>query len=395
MKVAILADDLTSATDGAAPFLMRGHRCVVFNDFRHRAETDADVVALNKASRAATVEEAEKLSRVAAEITAEVPLLYQTVDSTLRGHVAVEVTSALAASGRSMAVLAPAFPGSGRTTEAGRQLLRGIPLEQTEFARDPSHPVKTAYLRRLFLGTPDTQIRMLKLDDVRALAPGDLACDGRPLVIADAVWQEDLDRLVGAVTDPASVLWCGSPGLALALARTHGGAKTMEGDRGPGSVNLFVIGSLNPLSRKQCAALSGRAQLQTIIFDKEEVNVDLAAVGGAQGISANILLTTPGDGRTDARLMARALGRAARELVGACPVTGLVLCGGDTTEAVLSELGIAELELIGEIEPGIPVARGRTPRALYIVTKAGGFGSEQVLENAANVLRGLWLGDQK
>ncbi|MGO8565420.1 four-carbon acid sugar kinase family protein, partial [Rhizobium ruizarguesonis] len=76
---------------------------------------------------------------MAAKSLASAEILYNTVDSTIRGHVGAEVSAARAASGRAVSIVAPAFPAGGRTTEGGLQLLRGVPLEKTEFAMDTLH----------------------------------------------------------------------------------------------------------------------------------------------------------------------------------------------------------------------------------------------------------------
>ena len=55
-------------------------------------------------------------------------------------------------------------------------------------------------------------------------------------------------------------------------------------------------------------------------------------------------------------------------------------CGGETTDAILGELGVGVLAVEGEVLPGVPVSRmvvnGRTMR---LVTKSGGFGAPGAL----------------
>ncbi|WP_378941217.1 four-carbon acid sugar kinase family protein [Mesorhizobium sp. ANAO-SY3R2] len=402
MKVGILADDLTSATDGAAPFVSMGHRCVVFADYGQSLSGEVAIVSVNKASRTASLEEAAERAAKAAADLASADILYNTVDSTIRGHLAVEITSALAASGRSLAVLAPAFPEGGRTTEGGRQLLRGVPLENTEFACDPLHPVGNSHIRTLFPDIPDIDVRVMGLSEIHALKSGDLAADGRTLLIADAVTQDDLALLVQSAKDPKSILWCGSPGLAIALAKHIGWAADDPASKGP--LNLFVIGSVNPLSREQYTRLVGASDVWSIIIDAEEASRSpvlaarnaIALHESRSGSPGTIILTTSsGPAAVNPRTIATALGHAARELVKHHPVTGLFLTGGDTAETVLGELEIGSLELLGEVEPGIPIGRTTGAHPIHIITKAGGFGSAHVLQKSAEVLRGLWLGEKK
>ncbi|WP_105404691.1 MULTISPECIES: four-carbon acid sugar kinase family protein [Neorhizobium] len=403
MKVGILADDLTSATDGAAPFVSMGHRCIVFADHRQTPPEDVAIISVNKKSRTASLEDAAERAAWAAKSLASADVLYNTVDSTIRGHLEAEITSALAASGRSLAVLAPAFPDGGRTTEKGRQLLHGVPLEETEFARDPLHPVKDSDLRALFPGIPDTEVRYLRLAEVRTLKPGDFVADGRTLVIADAVMQDDLVLLVRSAADPKSILWCGSPGLASALAISVALADDTAPSSLAASVNLFVVGSVNPRSREQCSKLINAGNVRQITIDAAEASRSpLLAAQNAVGqqdrsaSSGDILLTTSeGDTSADPRAIAIALGKAARAIIERHPVTGILLTGGDTAESILRELEVGSLELLGEIEPGVPIGRVTGSNPIGIITKAGGFGSPNLLLKSAEVLRGLWLGDKK
>jgi uncharacterized protein YgbK (DUF1537 family) len=67
---------------------------------------------------------------------------------------------------------------------------------------------------------------------------------------------------------------------------------------------------------------------------------------------------------------------------------GVILTGGDTAKAVCKQLGVSGIQLIKEIEPGIPLGKlvGNAP--LWVVTKAGAFGNENSLLHAKNVLKG-------
>ncbi|RUM24021.1 four-carbon acid sugar kinase family protein [Rhizobium vallis] len=403
MKVGILADDLTSATDGAAPFVSMGHRCLVVTDYRRSSLEKVAIISINKASRSAPVEDAIDRATQAAKSLASAEILYNTVDSTIRGHIGAEITAALAASGRTIAIVAPAFPAGGRTTEGGRQLLHGVPLEETEFAKDPLHPIADSHLRALYRDIPEEEIRHLGLTEIRILKSGELTADHRKLLIADATTQDDLTRLVKSAADPKSILWCGSPGLAIALADYVGRADDTTLFPLATALNLFVIGSVNPLSREQCSRLISTGDVRQIIIDAEVASrsAGLAAENAAAqyrkcGTSGEVILTTSDRGASaDPRSIAIALGKAARAIMEHHPVTGLFLTGGDTAESVLSELEIASVNLLGEVEPGIPVGRTTGPHPIHIITKAGGFGSSNILLKSAEVLRGLWLGDKK
>src|SRR4051812_23950036 len=104
-KIAVLADDLTSAADGAAPFVVRGLAASIGRGQLPRQA--ATVVAVDSGSRSATAAQAfERVARMT-ERLAGCSVLYKTVDSTLRGHIAQELDACFAASGRTSLVFAP------------------------------------------------------------------------------------------------------------------------------------------------------------------------------------------------------------------------------------------------------------------------------------------------
>ncbi|WP_370415214.1 four-carbon acid sugar kinase family protein [Streptomyces fradiae] len=329
--VVVLADDLTSAADGAAPFRRAGHRALVL--FQPPARLGDGVTAVDLGTRlAARPDEAAARMRRAAGAYAGADLLIKTVDSTLRGHVAAELRGALAGSGRRAAILAPAFPTEGRTTVAGVQYVDGVRVDESAFARDPAHPVRTADLARL-------------LPEAVLLEPGALAELPRLVAkggvfVCSARTDADLDAVVAAVPRPEEVLWVGSPGLADALARHH--PRTPAAPRPelpPVHRPLAVVGSANPASRRQLAALR--------------------AVAGAA-------VHTPEERGPEPGVLLHALVEEARRTVAEARADGLVLTGGETAAAVLGALGATGIELYDEPEPGI--ARG----TLYGVRPPGG-----------------------
>ena len=197
MRVAIVADDLTGAADAAAPFAARGLRTVVALSLD--AVIEADVVAIDTDSR-----EAPAPDRVAAAFRAlPAEMLVKKIDSTLRGHLAVEIDAALEET-RAEAVVAPAFPAMRRVIRGGRLLVDG---------RDVSDAAQRC---------------------------GREVCDAETEDDLAAIVRERLGR---------RVLWVGSAGLADALAASFpaGPPPTFP----VGSPVLLVAGSPSPVTRDQ------------------------------------------------------------------------------------------------------------------------------------------------
>jgi len=338
-NVAVLADDLTSAADGAAPFVARGLIASIGRGQVPRRATA--VVAVDSGSRSATSSQAiERVARLTSRL-ANHAVLYKTVDSTLRGHIAEELEACFAASGRKSLVFAPAFPQAGRTTVGGIQFVDGIPVSESVYGRDPVHPARHSAL----------------VD----LVPNCI----KNASLLDATTQEELDLQIAAIESPELVLWVGSPGMAAALSRRFVPAKTLPPSiDGISSDVLVVIGSANPRSHIQAD------QLQE-----------------ANGV---MLLRAPPTRERDSATVLRHLAQDAAGELRNPRFGALIATGGDTLEAILDLLNVREFEILQELDPGFPLgcARLGDGRSLLLAMKAGGFGSDDALQRAVARIRG-------
>ena len=68
-------------------------------------------------------------------------------------------------------------------------------------------------------------------------------------------------------------------------------------------------------------------------------------------------------------------------------ISGLLLTGGDIAKSVCSQLGVSEVELLSEVEPGLPLGKlNGSTKDMLAITKAGGFGHQQSIIRALNYL---------
>ena len=368
LLVGIIADDLTSATDGAAAFLAKGYAPLIKRN--PAGAEDAAVVSIDTDSRASDIFQATRATTDAVSALANARFLFKTVDSTLRGHIRAEIAAAFRASGRTRLVIAPAFPEAGRVTIGGVQMVNGVPVSESAYGRDPVHPAHTSYIADLVepsLGTPV----------VRA---ANAACDAATqasILILDANSQDALNRQVAAVPDPQAVLWVGSPGLAIALASfVTAGPDTRTATGEAAARVLIVAGSANPVTHKQCETL--QAEGVPLVAD----------VFHAPGDAAVVCLRAPLQRQEDAGAVLADLAGQAAAAIARHDFDTVIATGGETMAAILERLGVVRFVLIRELEPGFPVGRaeGVDGTQLTIAMKAGGFGSPSALLDAARHL---------
>ncbi|TGN65167.1 four-carbon acid sugar kinase family protein [Nocardioides eburneiflavus] len=379
-RIAILADDLTSAGDGAAPFRQAGHDARIFlTPTAEPSRHAVGVSAFDLGSRVLDEDAAIVRIKRAARRNASADVLLKTVDSTLRGHVAAELRSAWAGSRKRAAILAPAFPAEGRVTVAGVQYVRGVPVHESDYGRDPAHPVRCSDLATLF---PDA---VLSQRDEAAELP-ELVDNGN-LIVYSASEDGDLDVLVAAVPRLDEVLWVGSPGLAAALARRCARASGSAG-RLPARARrpLIVVGSTNPASRRQLTELLARGDVQGVT-----VGVDpTPAVEALRRATAPILaVQTPGERHTPqtAHALARSQAAVVQALTEDLTVDALVITGGETATTVLEPLGATGIDLLDEPEPGVVRGSLTGPLPIPVLIKAGGFGDDALLLRLCHLVR--------
>ena len=406
----LLADDLTGAADCAIAFARRGMPAsVTWTGQRAASPPDDPVLALDANSRglqpgAAAARHCALLQAHHAEGVA----LFKKIDSTLRGQPAAELAATvqdLRGRGRgALAIVAPAFPAAGRTTEAGCVQVGGQPLEHTPlWVRD--HSYASADLVAV-LGQAGLRVRLARLDTVRA-GPAALrglvreaAATGIDAVVCDAVTDADLDAVAGATLPLAAHLfWTGSGGLAHALAARIGApthpAKTADVVGGI----LFVVGSVAEASRASSALLAADG---AVLVERIPPAVLQAGPGGtawqdaagriAQALAGgtDVLVEITSSPAADLRHGAVLAQQLAALLRPAAPGMGaLFATGGETALALLEALGVASIRMIDEIEPGVPFGVTQGALTIPVITKAGAFGDPGTLTRCLSHLRRL------
>jgi uncharacterized protein YgbK (DUF1537 family) len=396
----IIADDLTGAADTGASLARAGWLTLVaLHSITQLPACDA--LVLSTQSRGLAPAEAEARVRLAArqaqgEGQTEAPYIYKKLDSTLRGHPALELAAVMDALGLERALIAPAFPAQGRTTFGGRQLLDNIPLDETTFGRE----VPCSDLLILFRDQPDGgSARHIDLATVRcgpAAIRAALEIPDPGLMVADAETDADLVAIARAGLRSGIRLWCGSAGLARALAavlpRPLGETPAPGPLPRPGGPTLVLAGSRHPRTARQVEVGHGRGATLihlapgTLIDDARAIQRTIQRASQRLADYEHVILTTTGEDASPLgdQAVADILARIARALVADDCLGGLVLTGGDIAAAVCAKLDASAIWLRGETQPGIPwgIMLGGIRPGLPVVTKAGGFGTDHALAEA-------------
>jgi len=306
-RLRLLADDLTGALDSAARFVpLTGPVAVTWRD-----DAAEGSIAFDSGTRDLTADAAHRRIQRCAPLLDGGEPAFKKIDSLLRGHVALELAACLRRFDH--CVLAPAFPFQGRVIRNGRQLARSGDVWR------------------------DTGV------DLAA----ELCAHGGAAQVRDAETDADLDAIVAEGRRLSGrVLWCGTGGLAGALAG-HG---VVPRPILPRPI-LALIGSDHPVSRAQVGAVPLLLRHAVIVC----------------GLPAG----------TDRREARKRIGDTFAAALRRVPRPGtLFVTGGETLRDLCQAIGVTRLEVDGEIEPGVPTSllRGGAWDGQRLVSKSGAFG---------------------
>jgi uncharacterized protein YgbK (DUF1537 family) len=411
--VLVVADDLTGGNATGALFARRGLRAVTVSDIAHarRHAPTADVVVVNTQSRHVAAGAARVAVTAAIDAVPEARLVVKRVDTTLRGNVGAELEAALTAVRRrrpeTRALFVPAFPAAGRTTVGGIHLVDGVPIAETDAARDPFSPVPASQVTTLLGAQTRLRTAEISLGDVGA-GPDALSRtldNDADIVICDAVTDAHLTALATA----AAVRGCwlsadsGPFGAALATALRIGGTPETAAAPYPPVISpsserrrttvIVVAGSATGRTRTQLAeterALGARyVDVAPADLEPASLHGKLAALLQDAAVAGIRMIGEPVDTALAAAIP-RVFGEVTRRILVSHRVGGVYATGGDVSVAVVGALGAEGFAVETEVQPLAVAGRlvGGPHEGLPFAAKGGLIGDARAAVDCVEHLR--------
>jgi uncharacterized protein YgbK (DUF1537 family) len=403
IKLGCIADDFTGATDLANNLVRAGMRTVqtiAVPGEPLRADADAVVVALK--TRTLPVEDAVAQSLAALEWlrqqgAEQIYFKYcSTFDSTPDGNIGPVTDALMTRLGTSFTIATPAFPDNKRTVFKGYLFVGEVLLNESGMQHHPLTPMTDPNLVRVLQAQTARKVGLIDYSVVAAGADAILARvqalkdEGVEIAIVDAVSNDDLLRL-GPALRGMPLVTAGS-GVAIGLPRNWGLAPGLQ---------AVVAGSCSSATNAQVAAFieSGRPALALDPMQlASEENVVAQVLDWAEPRMQDGPVLVYSTAEPDAVKAAQgALGVAragalieaaiARIAVGLVErgVRQLIVAGGETSGAVVQALGLQQMAIGEQIDPGVPWCAGYTPVArgdVSIALKSGNFGTRDFFTKA-------------
>lgn len=418
--IGIVADDLTGANDTALQFFMKGSNTEIILDVNSLNENHLSVEtwALCSETRNITPEDAGKIVYETTKLLKEkfgIEYFYKKIDSTLRGNISVEILAMLEATGYDAAIVAPAFVQEGRITIGGYQLLKGIPIERTDAARDPKAPIYESYIPDILKrGLSENAQELVASIEMNTIAKGagpialklnELISQGKKLIVADAVSTVDFEQIVLAMQKSScNILPAGSAGLAHALGGVWlGEIKQPVQKKVPLLPKLILSGSATSLTALQIKKLQTDADIENTYFiplhledilkDPDETMVERIASNLAKENIVAVHVSELEDELTEDSAASRLIDEGITKEGLATKITDflaklayeikkraefiLITIGGETSYRCSKAINCEYLQVVDAILPSIPLCMDSN--AQLVVTKSGNLGSSSTL----------------
>lgn len=416
-----IADDFTGATDLANNLVRAGMRAIqTIGIPTQPLRSDVDVVVIALKSRTIPVADAVAQSLAAlhwlqAQGAKQIYFKYcSTFDSTSEGNIGPVTEALMQAMGTNFTIATPAFPDNGRTVFKGHLFVGDVLLNESGMQHHPLTPMTDPNLVRVMQSQCASSVGLI---DFKTVAQGEAAIlsridvlksQGCRIAIVDALSNDDLLRLGPALRD-MPLLTAGS-GVAIALPANFGLQPTPNTSALPSlqGMQAVIAGSCSTATQKQVAHFKAQG-LPTLALDPIRLVQDDAAhaavvsealawakshlTQGAETISPVLIYSTASPESvkaTQAQYGAQVVGDRVEHALASIAqglhqlgVGQLVVAGGETSGACVQALGITQLQIGQQIDPGVPWCYAHTDaRGLHITLKSGNFGSEDFFTKA-------------
>lgn len=417
MRLGVIADDFTGATDIAGFLVGNGLRTIQLNGVpADDLAVDADAVVISLKARScptgqAIAESLAALKWLQKNNCQQFFFKYcSTFDSTPKGNIGPVTDALLEALGEEFTVICPALPVNGRTIYNGYLFVNGVLLSETGMRNHPVTPMTDSNIMRVMesqsrgrAGNISSTIVDQGSDAVRD-ALRKLQSEGIRYAVLDALNDQHIETLGRAVSQMKLVT--GGSGLADGMARawTQLRGKNVAAAEAAGAPvkgrTVILSGSCSQMTNAQVAAYKAKAPALAMDVEKainDAAYIDVLAewvlAQSGDALPPLVYATMPPEalkavqerfgGERASAAIEDLFGQLAKRLE-AEGFTRFIVAGGETSGAVTQALAIDGFTIGPQIAPGVPWVRG-IGKPLSLALKSGNFGTEAFFFEAQKI----------
>ena len=413
MRLGVIADDFTGATDIAGFLVGNGMRTIMFNGVPdQRDEFDADALVVSMKIRSCPVPEAVDKALEALQFlqAAKCDRFYfkycSTFDSTHEGNIGPITDALMARLDTSLTLICPALPINGRTVYKGYLFVNDQLLSESSMRHHPITPMQDAKLCRLMEGQFKGSSTHIHYEDM-AKGPQHIRhcietarSSNANYLIVDVLEEAQLHAIAEATEDFPLVT--GGSGLAIGMAHLHnlrlGKQDTPAVSFLPRRLPAVVIaGSCSQRTNEQVALYRTIAQSRYIEESQCLENPQYAQELADWVLERNNDLHAPmvyatktpqdlekskqmyGDSEVSARVE-QVIGTMT-SILATRGIKNYLIAGGETSGVVATVLGLSAYLIGIQIDPGVSWIRSLDGE-IQLVYKSGNFGTVDFFKKA-------------
>lgn len=424
--IGVVADDITGANDIGVMFSKYGFVTKVYtiNTKWDISSIEADILIIDTDSRFDLPEIAYEKVRKATTLLNEAgcQLFINKTCSVFRGNIGAEFDAMVDTLELEFAPIVLGFPKNGRYTKNGIHFVNGSKLDDSEFSRDPIHPMTDSSLQSILEKQTEKKVSILTHDIIHA-GENELAEKIRAkkeqhtrYLLFDVTSQDDLKKIAKELVKDKAIFGSSAIAEEIAPLLVSKRKKLVTRDFSKFHTNksvLLLAGSVTPQSRAQINSFkeSGHkfieidslllldettkhGEIERVLRESESclkreeplllyITNEPKDVAKTQKLGEELQLSKSVVGQ----IISATLSQIAHVLVESGLVNKLIIAGGDTSGAICRGLGVKGLEVLEEIEAGLPSCRVVDGTYdLLLVLKSGSFGKSDFFLTAINHL---------
>ncbi|WP_156904738.1 3-oxo-tetronate kinase [Ferrimonas senticii] len=413
LKIGVIADDFTGATDIASFLVENGLRTMQFSGVPSDAMAlDTDAVVISLKSRSCPVDEAVADSIAAcdwlkAQGAAQIYFKYcSTFDSTAKGNIGPVTDALMAKLDSKLTIICPSLPVNGRSVYMGHLFVGEQLLSDSGMRHHPVTPMTDSNLLRLMEAQAQGTCGLVNAatidqgsDAVKARL-AEIEQAGHRYAVLDTLTETHLEVLGAAVAELPLVT--GGSGLALGLARHLSSGSIDNSAAKPSQAKTVVLcGSCSQMTNAQVADYQAQAEhmvldikacIEQPDYPLEVINWLLPKLDNAM---APMVYATADQHRLaqiqaefGAERAAHAVEQTFAKVAELCREHGVqnfIVAGGETSSIVTQRLEVQAFHIGPQIAPGVPWVKA-IDAPLSLTLKSGNFGQVDFFARAQRMI---------